>query len=149
MILDDVKLMVCNRGKYKDISIRFQVKSSDYTMDEYEKLCDQAIDGTCGVLVWQPFGEKTEEILKNDNDNQTIQPQENTKYTRPNTSKYSRFKLDVERDFGIEAYRKIKERLGIEHLKDLESTKDEAEIDALLKDELYNLRLQSGFYDQI
>ena len=148
MILHDVKLMVCNRGKYKDISIRFQCKSEDYSMEQYEELCDQAIDGTCGVLVWQPFGEKIKTILKQNDDNQTTESKELSPH-KTNSSRYSRFKLDVERDFGVEAYRKLKERLKIDHLKDLELTHSTAEIDILLQEELCQLRQQAGFYDQI
>jgi hypothetical protein len=138
MILKDVKIMAVNRGRYKEISIRFQVKPEDYTMEEYEQLHDQAIDGTCGVLVWQPFEEKQE-------------PETKDKYInmRPKFTDYAKFKLDVERDFGVEAYKKIKTNLGVAHLKDLELRHDIAEIGAILSDELYNLRLQSGFYDQI
>jgi len=136
MILQDVKIMAVNRGKYKEISIRFQVKPEDYKMEEYERLHDQAIEGACGVLVWQPFG---------------AEPTTREKYInlKPKFTDYAKFKFDVERDFGLEAYQKIKKNLKIDHLKDLELKYDTAEIAAILSEELYNLRLQSGFYDQI
>ncbi len=138
MIFHDAKLMAVNRGKYSEVSMRFQIKEEDYTIEEYLEIHDQAKFGVCGILVWQPFGEKQE-------------PETKDKYInmKPKFTDYAKFKLDVERDFGVEAYKKIKENLEVDHLKDLELKYETAEIAAILSDELYNLRLQSGFYDQI
>lgn len=118
--------MVCNRGKYKDLSVRFLIKLDDYTMAQYEELCDQAIDGTCGALAWQPFGEKEEK--------------------KPE-SHLAKFRREVVQDFGLEAYAAVKKRLGCEHLKDIPGT--EAEVSGILEEELFNLRKQAGFYDQL
>jgi hypothetical protein len=126
MIIKEAKIMIANRGKYKDLSIRFLVKPEDYSMEEYELLCDQAIDGVCGALVWQPFGEK-------------VAP--------PKSKALANFRMNMIREFGEPAYRELKKKLGIEHLRDLQATKTEAEIETLLADELHNMRVQAGFFD--
>ena len=142
MIIKEAKLMSVTRGKYKDISIRFIVKPEDYTMEEYEKLCDQAIDGQVGALVWEKFNPDGQ--VENLPIVEAVERRiEQTK------SIYSRFRADVMRDFGLAAYEKVKTRLGVEHLKDLEAKMEFPMIERLLGDELVELRKQAGFYDMM
>lgn len=126
MILPDIKILSVNRGKYKDLSIRFLLKREDYHLNTYELLCDQAIDGTCGTLVWLP-----------DLD---------TKDEKPKDTLLSDFRTTVVREFGDEVYRKVKERFGVAHLKDIPGGRED--VSAILSEELFNLRSQAGFYDQ-
>lgn len=114
--------MACNRGKYKDLSIRFTIKSGDYTMDEYERLHDMAEAGELVAVVLQEHGEKSAPIK-----DRTL----------------ADFRMEVIRDFGHEAYRKVKARLNVEHLADL----PEPGRKELLLEELYQLRYEAGFYD--
>jgi hypothetical protein len=128
MIIKEAKIMVCNRGKYKDLSVRFLIKPEDYNSETYEQLMDWAIEGTVGALVFEPFDANGQPApVKNDF--------------------YSNFRAEVMRDFGIEAYNGIKSKLSIGRLKDLEMTQSPSEAESILLEALLELKMAAGFFD--
>jgi hypothetical protein len=132
MIIKEARLMAVNRGKYGDLSIRLLVKPEDYSLEDYLALHDQAREGQTGAVVWETF-------------NTDGQPAEKKK---KEASVYARFRSEVMRDFGIEAYNKVKQRLGVEHLVELEKDGDNiAQVAAILDGELIELRREAGWYD--
>lgn len=127
MKIIDTRILSVNRGKYKDLSIRFHLKREDYTMDLYELLCDMAIDGTTGTLIFLPDLDSKDD--------------------KPKDTLFADFRMTVIREFGDEAYRKVKERFGVAHLKDIPG--DREDIAQLLSEELFNLRKMAGFFEHI
>lgn len=121
MVIPEAQFMACNRGKYKDLSIRLTIKAGDYSLAEYERWHDMAEVGAVCAVVIEEHGEK---VVEKD---RTL----------------ANFRMDVIRDFGNEAYRKVKERLGVEHLRDLP---EEGRVE-VLKQEMEQLRLEHGYYD--
>lgn len=127
----DVKITRIYEGKYGDLSVTMVIKPED--INDEDKKALRAL-WTAGETVDIDINLRT-------NDKQvTIQEQ-----VKKQRTKYQDFKDGCEY-WGIN-YPQIKEKLKVEHLKDLEKTYDTQEIDVILKSELNNAKESIGVFN--
>jgi hypothetical protein len=128
----DVKITRIYDGKYGDLSVTMVIKPEDINDEDKKALRALWIAGETVDI----------EINLRNNDKQvTIQDE-----VKKQSSKYNSFRMACEY-WGIN-YPHIKEKLKVEHLKDLEQKFDSQEIDVILKSELNNAKGLLGVYDK-
>ena len=128
----DVKITRIYEGKYGDFSLTLCIKSED--INEEAKKALRAL-WTTGDTV------DIDITLHNDKENQvTVEDA-----IKKQQSIYQKFKLDCEY-WGID-YKKVKERLGVEHLRELEDKFPPNEIAMILKQELEQSKELIGIYN--
>ena len=123
----EAKIARVHRGKYGFLSITLQLKPEDYTVDNRAVLESAADEGEIVAVGLTNMG-------------LTVEPK-----PKKDRSIYQDFKFFCE-SHGVD-YPAEKKRMGVEHLKELIFTMSEVEAENMLRDRMFEIKNELGFYN--
>lgn len=136
MNLKDCQIARVYRGKFNNLSVTINIKQEDFSPEMEEMLRSFWVTGnTVDVKIGEEFvANSIEELFK--------------KVAKPvkKQSIYQWFKWQCER-LGVD-YEKEKKLLGVEHLRDMETTKSPQEIELFLRARITDIEMSLGLYSQ-